>query len=132
VARDFREELGMRDVLNLGHTYGHVVESHHGPSVSHGRAVALGLAVALQYSRDRHGFPPDAAEAAASVCLELAGGEFPEAPPEVEVRRLLAFDKKIRGGSLKFVALSAPGRPVVDRIGPDEILAAAAKVGRRG
>jgi 3-dehydroquinate synthetase len=39
VARDFREEKGFRDVLNLGHTYGHVVEAQTG--LSHGRAVGF-------------------------------------------------------------------------------------------
>jgi shikimate kinase/3-dehydroquinate synthase len=114
VAKDLREELGLRDVLNLGHTYGHAVESFYAPHLSHGRAVALGLAVALIYSRDRHGFDPELAKNAIGVCRRLAGGAFPDPPPDAETAKLLGFDKKIRGGQLKFVALKAPGESVVD------------------
>ena len=126
VAKDLREELGLRDTLNLGHTYGHAVESYHAPGLSHGRAVALGLAVALVYSRERHGFDPTLAKNAIGVCRRLAGGAFPAPPPDDEAARLMGFDKKIRGGQLKFVALKAPGESVVDLSVPVwDILAAA-------
>ncbi|MDR2456602.1 MAG: hypothetical protein LBE49_08430 [Deltaproteobacteria bacterium] len=125
VEKDFREVLGIRDILNLGHTYGHAVESYHSPKVSHGRAVALGLAVALKYSETHLGFPPKLADKGVELCLKLAGGEFPSAPPENEASSLLLFDKKIRGGKLKYVGLSALGSPVVLEADPGAILAIA-------
>jgi 3-dehydroquinate synthetase/shikimate kinase len=126
VAMDLREEKGVRDVLNLGHTYGHAVESHNAPNVSHGRAVALGLAVALTYSVKRHGLDPFEAQKAITVCRHLCGGRFPPAPPDEEALRLLAFDKKIRGNKLKFVAIKAPGHRVLDtEVEPGAILEAA-------
>ncbi|MDR2302648.1 MAG: bifunctional shikimate kinase/3-dehydroquinate synthase [Deltaproteobacteria bacterium] len=126
VAKDLREELGLRDVLNLGHTYGHAVESYHAPNVSHGRAVALGLAVALVHSVKRHGFDETAAKNAIHICRLLAGGAFPSPPPEKEVLRLLSFDKKIRQGRLKFVALKAPGEAVLEtNLNPPDLLDAA-------
>jgi 3-dehydroquinate synthetase/shikimate kinase len=126
VAKDLREELGQREVLNLGHTYGHVVESYYAPQVSHGRAVALGLAVALIYSVNHHGFDPILAQNAIEVCRRLAGEAFPTPPPEDQVKRLLSFDKKIRQGKLKFVALKAPGESLlVSQLDPDQVLAAA-------
>ncbi|MDR1546135.1 MAG: hypothetical protein LBU12_05370 [Deltaproteobacteria bacterium] len=126
VEQDFREEKGLRDVLNLGHTYGHVVESHHGPAVSHGRAVALGLAAALEFSKQRLGFDAATALRGQRLCLALAGGRFPPAPPPAEAQRLLSFDKKIRGGRLKFAALAEPGRPLIVEAAPEAILDAAA------
>lgn len=48
VNSDPEEKLGRRQVLNLGHTMGHVLEAHEG--VSHGRAVAQGLFFAVELS----------------------------------------------------------------------------------
>jgi len=125
VARDFREEKGLREVLNLGHTYGHAAEAHLG--LNHGRAVALGLAVAAELSRARAGFP--AAEAAKiKAVAERLGGPWPPPVPEAEARRLLRADKKIRAGRLRFVALAAVERPVIMEVSADEILDAATRV----
>ncbi|MDR1577345.1 MAG: hypothetical protein LBT86_03805 [Deltaproteobacteria bacterium] len=112
VEKDFREKKGLRDVLNLGHTYGHVLESHHGPKLSHGRAVAFGLAVALEVSL-AFGLAPQLARQAQNLCRRLAG-ELPALPPPAEAKRLLTFDKKIRDGKLKFVLLKAIGAPQVE------------------
>jgi 3-dehydroquinate synthetase/shikimate kinase len=128
-AQDLREERGIRDILNLGHTYGHAVESFNGPRVSHGRAVALGLAVALAYSQKKYNLDKNLVTSGLRICRTLAGGAFPPAPPSEEALRLLSFDKKIRAGSLKFVALRAPGQSVLDsQADPAEILEAAVEV----
>ena len=49
VARDARES-GERQLLNLGHTAGHAMETCSGYTVSHGRAVAMGLALMARAS----------------------------------------------------------------------------------
>ena len=51
VARDPRETLGIRTLLNLGHTIAHALELE--ASFSHGRAVAWGLACAAEVSSRR-------------------------------------------------------------------------------
>jgi 3-dehydroquinate synthetase/shikimate kinase len=130
VEKDFREEKSIRDVLNLGHTYGHVIESFHAPQVSHGKAVAFGLAVALEFSRLNQGLDPDTAKAASCLCFKLSGGRFPPNPPAEAVKSLLGFDKKIRAGRLKFVALTAPGQPVVVEAEPSEVIKAAETVAK--
>jgi len=48
VDRDPLEQNGHRYLLNLGHTFGHIVES--AKKLPHGKAVALGLAFALEFS----------------------------------------------------------------------------------
>jgi 3-dehydroquinate synthetase len=122
VARDFREEKGVREILNLGHTYGHVAEVRAG--LSHGRAVALGLAVAAELSRELAGFP--AGEAARiKDAAERLGGPWPPPVPAEEARLLLRADKKIRGGRLRFVALAAVERPIIMEVSADDILKAA-------
>jgi len=125
VARDFREEKGLREVLNLGHTYGHAAEAHLG--LNHGRAVALGLAVAAELSKARAGLSASEATKIKAVSERL-GGPWPAPVPEAEARRLLQADKKIRGGRLRFVALAEVERPVILEVSADEILNAAARV----
>lgn len=51
VARDPFERKRIRQVLNLGHTFGHALEAHHG--IPHGTAVAQGMFFSLEWSRER-------------------------------------------------------------------------------
>jgi len=44
VARDVRE-IGLRKILNFGHTVGHAIEAASGYTLLHGEAVAIGMAV---------------------------------------------------------------------------------------
>ncbi len=94
-------DLGERNVLNLGHTFAHALETAAGyEGVTHGQAVALGLLAALRLSGSRH----DPIE-------QLL------APKPVRVDRELAWqallrDKKAADGRVRLVLLEAPGRPV--------------------
>jgi 3-dehydroquinate synthase len=51
VERDPFEKKGDRRVLNLGHTFGHVIEAYYG--LPHGRAVMVGMNFAAHYSRQK-------------------------------------------------------------------------------
>lgn len=44
VAQD-EHDLGLRQILNFGHTYGHAIEAISGFSISHGQGVAIGMAI---------------------------------------------------------------------------------------
>lgn len=104
--RDPREK-GVRATLNLGHTFAHALETAGAfGNPTHGEAVALGLVAALRLSIER-GLDP--------VWLEEV--ERVLAPRPVAVDRDLAWaalfrDKKVTGGTPKFVLLEAPGKPV--------------------
>jgi 3-dehydroquinate synthetase/shikimate kinase len=127
-SEDFREQKGVRDVLNFGHTFGHAVESYYAASevpVSHGRAVAFGMAAALILSERRFGLDRDAARTARRVCLRLSRGGYPPVPPRDDLDRLFLTDKKARLGKLKFVALKSPGEPNVTDLAPDDLVDAA-------
>jgi shikimate kinase/3-dehydroquinate synthase len=108
VAEDPREQ-GRREILNLGHTIGHGIESAAG--WSHGRAVAVGLAAALDLSVREAGLDPAAAAEGARL---LARAGLPLEAPGCEPSAVLAamrHDKKRRSGADRFVLLRAPGRP---------------------
>jgi hypothetical protein len=83
------------------------------------------MAAALLYSERRLGLDPAFASASRSVCLTLAGGEFPELPDEEALKRLFKADKKIREGRLKFIALPKPCRAELIEASPDDIIGAA-------
>jgi shikimate kinase / 3-dehydroquinate synthase len=110
VAADERDG-GRRQVLNLGHTVGHAIETATGYSrYRHGEAVGLGLLAALRLSGQdalraqvrelllAHDLP---------VTLDRSG-----TPSGVEVEEVLAavaHDKKRVGERVPFVLLDAPG-----------------------
>jgi 3-dehydroquinate synthase len=120
VARDERE-TGERALLNLGHTFGHALEAACGFSerLLHGEAVALGMALACEFSA-RKGLiaPADAARAGAhlaAVGLPTHLNEVPGGVPGVDaLMDLIAQDKKVKRGKLAFVLLRGIGRAFVE------------------
>jgi shikimate kinase/3-dehydroquinate synthase len=105
VASDERD-AGRRQVLNLGHTVGHAIETATGyAGYRHGEAVALGLLAALTLS----GQP----ELRSEVAELLSARGLPTAlDPAVDHEAVLAAvqrDKKRRAGRVGFVLVEAPG-----------------------
>ncbi|MCF7792790.1 MAG: 3-dehydroquinate synthase [Candidatus Cloacimonetes bacterium] len=45
------EDKGLRRLLNLGHTFGHVLESASNYQINHGKAVAIGMRAAAKFSK---------------------------------------------------------------------------------
>nr|MDP9136045.1 3-dehydroquinate synthase [Actinomycetota bacterium] len=104
VAEDERDG-GRRQVLNLGHTVAHAIESATGyERYRHGEAVAIGLLAALRLS-GQDALRKEVAKLLAEHGLPLA---FDGATVE-EVVALTERDKKRAGGRVPFVLLQAPG-----------------------
>ena len=104
VAQDERDEGG-RQVLNLGHTVAHALETATGYArLRHGEAVGIGLLCALRLS-GRESVRAEVAELLASAGLPLRV-EGVDADAVVE---LIGRDKKRRGGPVQFVLLESPG-----------------------
>lgn len=96
VNRDFREK-GERKNLNLGHTLGHVLEAHSQGTdqpLTHGEAVAIGMAVVFRVAAERGSCPLPVAVKMVEV-LEACGLPITwKSPPVDEMQRLLGGDKK--------------------------------------
>jgi shikimate kinase / 3-dehydroquinate synthase len=104
VAADERD-AGGRQVLNLGHTVGHAIESATGYArYRHGEAVGVGLLVALRLS-GRDALRGEVAELLARRGLPRS---FSGAAVE-DVLALVERDKKREGGRVPFVLVEAPG-----------------------
>jgi 3-dehydroquinate synthase len=117
-------ESGLRATLNLGHTFGHAIETHMGYGVwLHGEAVAAGTVMALEMSQ-RLGWIT-VAERDRGIRLLLRAG-LPVVPPaEMTAENFLehmAVDKKVLDGRLRLVLLKGLGAAVVTSDFPREIL----------
>lgn len=123
VGADERES-GVRATLNLGHTFGHAIETEQGYGVwLHGEAVAAGTVMALEMSH-RLGWLSEADRNRGVRLLQAAG--LPVVPPQdMTPERFLehmAVDKKVLDGQLRLVLLKRLGEAVVTADYPREIL----------
>jgi len=106
-------DMGLRNILNFGHTVGHAVETVSDFQVSHGRAVAIGMVAAAGIS-NRMGLLGGSDITRLEELLTRAG--LLEKVPALEVDRLIEamrHDKKIVGGQIKFVLLNAIGEATI-------------------
>jgi 3-dehydroquinate synthase len=107
-------ETGLRAILNLGHTFGHAIETSMGYGAwLHGEAVATGMVMAADLSW-RLGMLGHSDALRVRQLLEKAG--LPVIPPAIakeEFIRLMSKDKKAEQGKIRFVLLEALGKAVV-------------------
>ncbi|MGM9863742.1 MAG: 3-dehydroquinate synthase family protein [Lepagella sp.] len=120
-------DQGLRRQLNLGHTFGHAIESYgnaNGRPISHGHAVAIGLVAALalstlKFSEARAVSSCNTRHSTLYSVVASVREVFPPYPLGCKdfdaLVDLMAHDKKnaIAGHPL-FVLLPAPGQPVLD------------------
>jgi shikimate kinase/3-dehydroquinate synthase len=123
VARDERD-ADLRQVLNLGHTVGHAIETVTGyAAYRHGEAVGLGLLAALRLS-GREDLREEVARLLSARGLPT---RLEHADPDAVVMAT-ARDKKRRGtGGVPFVLLDAPGAPRTGCSVPSRELVAAVR-----
>ena len=114
VAAD-EHEAGQRALLNLGHTFGHAIETATGyGNWLHGEAVAVGICMAADLSA-RLGWLAEA-DVVRIRRLATSAGLPVAAPADLSAERfleLMAVDKKVQGGQLRLVLLQHPGDALV-------------------
>lgn len=117
-------ESGLRATLNLGHTFGHAIETHMGYGEwLHGEAVAAGTAMALEMSSRLDWI--STAERDRGIRLLLRAG-LPVVPPvemgPEDFLEHMAVDKKVLDGRLRLVLLRQLGEAVIADDFPREVL----------
>lgn len=125
VAADERES-GERALLNLGHTFGHAIETGVGYGEwLHGEAVSVGMLIASDLSR-RLGFITETEVSRVESLLSRV--RLPLCGPSLGAARfleLMRHDKKVENGKLRLVLLKSIGKAVVtDAVAEQDILAA--------
>ena len=120
VSRDERE-TGERALLNLGHTFGHALEADAGFSqrLLHGEAVALGCALAFEFSARKGLIGADVAKRAsahlAAVGLPTQLSQVQGGVPGVDaLMDLIAQDKKVKRGKLTFILARGIGQAFIE------------------
>jgi 3-dehydroquinate synthase len=113
VAQDEREG-GIRAILNLGHTFGHAIESGMGyGNWLHGEAVAAGMVLAADASR-RKAWLSEADVERTRALIRRAG--LPDTAPNLGVEKYLDYmghDKKVEAGKIRYVLLKKIGEAVI-------------------
>lgn len=115
VAQD-EKESGIRALLNLGHTFGHAIETASGyGNWLHGETVAMGIVMAADLSR-RLGWIDQGTAQHIRTVLEQNYG-LPVIPPAAisaeQYLDLMSSDKKAEMGNIRFVLLKSIGEGVV-------------------
>ena len=114
VAKDERE-AGERALLNLGHTFGHAVETGLGyMDWLHGEAIGLGMLMAADLSC-RHGWisTDDVKRIATVTAAAALPGKLPAKLKTGKMLELMAVDKKAREGQMHLVLLEKIGKAFV-------------------
>ena len=101
------KEGSIRAFLNLGHTFGHAVETYSGyGTYLHGEAVGIGIAMAADLSSRLGWISEDVKDRAIAL---VKRSNLPTSPPEDmtpdDFIQLMAVDKKNVDGSLRLVLL---------------------------
>lgn len=123
VASDEREE-GVRAILNLGHTFGHAIETAQGyGNWLHGEAVAAGMVMAADLSMRNGHLSGDELERIKQLLMRA---NLPtRAPAEMtpaDFLKLMGVDKKVLDGRLRLVLLESMGvATVTNDIDPQKL-----------
>lgn len=130
VARDERE-TGDRALLNLGHTFGHALETATGYDSSrlvHGEGVAIGMALAHRFSVKMNLCSVEDAERAEAhlnaVGLPTSLNDVPGGLPNAEkLMEYIAQDKKVARGALTFILTRGIGQSFIAKdVPPSAVL----------
>lgn len=123
VVEQDEREMGLRMLLNFGHTLGHAVETlKRYRGILHGEAVAMGMAYAARRSEEL-GLAP--AQTATRLVELLGRCRLPTHLPPFPRNAYLAalrVDKKRRDAHVRFVVLRGLGRAETMPLTPEEIL----------
>lgn len=123
VAAD-EKETGQRALLNLGHTFGHAIETGMGYGVwLHGEAISTGMVMAARLSHNLGWIKSTEVDRVINI-LERAN--LPVTAPEKmsadKFLDLMSLDKKVSDGILKLVLFKSPGKSIISKNYTEDLL----------
>ena len=115
VANDEKEQ-GERALLNLGHTFGHAIESYLGYGKwLHGEAVATGMVMAADLSQRMGWISAEDLQRTKNI---IQCAKLPISCPKIPLDEFLSYmahDKKVLNGQLRLVLLQQLGQAVITK-----------------
>lgn len=114
-------DLGLRMLLNFGHTFGHVYEkAYHYETYTHGEAVAAGMVDAARLGEAMSYTEPGTADRIAALLQKFALLTAIEASRE-DYEQTMNLDKKSLGGDIRFIFLRKIGKAEAVRLSKEEL-----------
>ena len=111
--------MGLRNILNYGHTVGHAIESVSNFSIGHGRAVAIGMVAAARISNRMGRLDKDELSRLKDIIKKVG---LPTEMPNLKVEDIIQrmrHDKKVLRDKVRFVLLKSIGSVfVTDEVNP--------------
>ena len=105
VGVDFKDSFA-REILNYGHTLGHAVEMHSGYKLRHGEAVAIGMVYIAELACQQGVLSRLLADLHRETLAAIGLPISYDLQAWDALHRTMALDKKARGKSVRFVAIS--------------------------
>ena len=120
IVEEDEKESGVRKLLNLGHTFAHAIELLSGYGISHGRAVATGLAMSARAAAKCEVLHANACERIESL-VSAMGYEAHARFAAVDIAEAILGDKKVEGDLIDIVLPQSIGSCAVRRMPLPEI-----------
>ncbi|MGP6207759.1 3-dehydroquinate synthase [Cuniculiplasma sp. SKW3] len=130
--KDPFETLGIRNVLNFGHTVGHAIEAVSLNRISHGYAVMLGMRIESEIARNLGYTEYNPLE-----IIDNITGKYEINMPKIDSKMLeesekyIMNDKKISSGILRIPVPVEPGKHRIIDIKADEFIREMKKAGEK-
>ena len=120
IVEEDEQDRGRRRLLNLGHTFGHAIESRSGYRLTHGEAVAVGMAMICRAAVRLRQFDAGSKNVVLQILQRFGLPTRTEYAPE-ELYETLLLDKKIASGKLHLIVPRGIGWCEVVAVSPDEL-----------
>jgi 3-dehydroquinate synthase len=120
VVESDEKDMGLRNILNFGHTVGHAVESVTNFQVAHGQAVSIGMVAAAKIAAELGILETESVTRLKNL-LEKAGlmTKLPLAEVK-QVTQIMQYDKKVLSGKIRFVLPRTIGQVfIANDVSPD-------------
>ena len=109
IVTEDEKELGIRAILNFGHTYGHAIEAKNNyKSILHGEAVAMGMRMASKMSMLEGHINETAYKKIINV-FEMLGLSENIANNYSDLKKFIMNDKKVKSGKINLILLKGIG-----------------------
>jgi len=123
VEEDEREEKGIRQILNFGHTIGHAIEVESGyRRYTHGEAVAIGMMGEARLGEKMGLFPPESLKRLENLLIRAKLPTKGRGLNSEKIFQALKVDKKIREGKQVFVLPQKIGEVLLIHNIPQELV----------
>lgn len=113
-------DTGRRQLLNLGHTLGHAIEASSNFTLSHGKSVAIGMAM-MARAAVKHGFCTEETQLEIISTLEKFGLPTKTSQSAEQIYQTALGDKKRQGGALTLIVPTEIGNCALHKISVNEL-----------